>query len=148
MITQNTTYAPSEILLVDDSPANLDVLSTLLNRQGYTVRTAINGALALRTIAVAPPDLILLDVIMPEMDGFEVCRRLKANPASAGIPVIFLTALDNPPSQTNSFRLIGAVDYITKPFRLDDVLIRVEAHLALAYARRQGQQAGPYGSIA
>ena len=82
----------ADILLVDDVPGNLDVLFELLQTHRHTVRTAINGALALRTIAAAPPDLILLDVMMPDMDGFEVCRRLKANLDTAGISIIFITA--------------------------------------------------------
>ncbi len=120
----------ADILLVDDVPGNLDVLFELLQTHRHTVRTAINGALALRTIAAAPPDLILLDVMMPDMDGFEVCRRLKANPDTAGIPIIFITALNELEYKITGLRL-GAADYVTKPFQAEEVLARVKTQLTV-----------------
>jgi len=130
----------ADILLVDDLPDNLNVLSELLKKHGHAVRTAINGALALRTIAVDPPDLILLDVMMPDPDGFEVCRRLKANPDTADIPVMFITALNELNDKVAGLRL-GAVDYITKPFQAEEVLVRVNTHLMLLHLRRRVQDA-------
>ena len=111
----------AEIVLVDDLPENLELLSRLLEEQGHTVRVAINGELALRSIAVALPELILLDIMMPGMDGFEVCRRLKANPETADIPVIFITAMTELDNKLTGFRLGGA-DYVTKPFQAEEVL--------------------------
>src|SRR3990172_5870177 len=103
----------SKILLVDDRPANLDVLRRVLETQGYQVLLAPSGEVALRNAARAGPDLILLDVMMPEMDGFEVCRQLKADAATRDIPVIFITARDLHEDVVKGFDL-GAVDYVTK----------------------------------
>ncbi|MBD1917738.1 MULTISPECIES: adenylate/guanylate cyclase domain-containing protein [Cyanophyceae] len=122
-----------DILLVDDIPDNLRVLSTILEIEGYRCRKAISGALALNAIAIAPPDLILLDITMPTMDGFAVCRHLKADPATQNIPVIFLTARDAEAEKEQAFQL-GAADYIVKPFMAYEVLLRVKHQLAL---RRQ-----------
>ncbi|HEY5282516.1 MAG TPA: response regulator, partial [Polyangia bacterium] len=112
-----------EILIVDDTPANIDVLSGLL--ADYRRRVAIDGATALRLAQTNPPDLVLLDVVMPRMDGFEVCRRLRANPATAEIPVIFITALGEVQNETQGFE-VGGVDYITKPFNARVVRARVQ----------------------
>jgi adenylate cyclase len=125
-----------DILLVDDIPDNLRVLSTILETQGYRCRKAINGTLALSAIELAPPALILLDITMPTMDGFEVCRRLKANPATEGIPVIFLTARDAEKEKEQAFAL-GAADYIVKPFMAYEVLLRVRHQLDLWRQRQQ-----------
>ena len=124
------------ILLVDDTPANLQLLSDILRRKGYTLRPAPSGKLALRAAQAAPPDLILLDVRMPEMDGYEVCERLKADPVLKPIPVIFLSALSETADKVKAFEA-GGVDYITKPFQIDEVLARVETHLELQRQRRQ-----------
>ncbi|MBW4483128.1 MAG: response regulator [Tildeniella torsiva UHER 1998/13D] len=126
----------ADILLVDDIPDNLRILSTILEAEGYRCRKAISGALALNAIALAPPDLILLDITMPTMDGFTVCRQLKADPATQSIPVIFLTARDAEAEKEQAFSL-GAADYIVKPFMAYEVLLRVKHQLAL---RRQQQQ--------
>ncbi|WP_017300685.1 adenylate/guanylate cyclase domain-containing protein [Nodosilinea nodulosa] len=126
----------ADILLVDDIPDNLRVLSTILEAEGYRCRKAISGALALTATALAPPDLILLDITMPTMDGFEVCRQLKASASTQGIPIIFLTARDAEAEKEQAFGL-GAVDYIVKPFMAYEVLLRVRHQLAL---RRQQQQ--------
>lgn len=126
----------ADILLVDDIPDNLRVLSTILESEGYRCRKAINGALALNAIALTPPDLILLDITMPVMDGFEVCRQLKVDQRTCGIPIIFLTARDAEAEKEQAFSL-GAADYIVKPFMAYEVLLRVKHQLAL---RRQQQQ--------
>jgi two-component system, sensor histidine kinase and response regulator len=130
-------YVPN-ILLVDDTPANLQLLSGILREQGYKLRPAPSGKLALRAARALPPDLILLDVRMPEMDGYEVCERLKADPALKEIPVIFLSALSDASDKVRAFA-VGGVDYITKPFQLDEVLARVETHLEIRRQRRQVQ---------
>jgi two-component system, sensor histidine kinase and response regulator len=127
------------ILLVDDTPANLQLLSGMLRQQGYKLRPAPNGKLALRAARTLPPDLILLDIRMPEMDGYEVCERLKADPALKEIPVIFLSALSETTDKVKAFAA-GGVDYVTKPFQLDEVLARVETHLAIQRQKRQLQE--------
>lgn len=118
------------VLVVDDAPDNLMVMSGLL-KDDYTVKVANNGRRALDICAAQPPDLVLLDVMMPEMDGYEVLRRLRGNAATAQIPVIFITALDDVGNEARSFEL-GAVDYVTKPFSPPVVLARVKNHVALA----------------
>lgn len=118
------------ILIVDDNSANLGVLSDALSQAGFEVRVAKSGKMALERVKYALPDLILLDVMMPEMDGFETCRRLQANPETAQIPVIFMTALSDTANKVEGFQL-GAVDYITKPFQQEEVLARVKLHLKL-----------------
>ncbi|MFG0380175.1 two-component system response regulator [Pseudomonas sp. zbq_18] len=117
------------ILLVDDTPENLTLMSELL-LDHYLIKVASNGARALRIAAESQPDLILLDIMMPEMDGYEVCRRLKADPATAEIPVVFLTAKSEQADEQRGFDL-GAVDYITKPISPPIVLARVRAQLQL-----------------
>lgn len=118
------------ILLVDDTQANLKLLSNLLKGKGYKVRPAPNASIALQSIQTSLPDLILLDIMMPEMDGFEMCRRLKAQSATQDIPVIFMTALTDVNHIVKGFEM-GGVDYITKPFNGPELLARVETHLAL-----------------
>lgn len=125
-----------DILIVDDTPENLQVLNQMLTQQGYRVRPALNGALALRAAQATPPDLVLLDIRMPDIDGYEVCRRLKAAPETADTPVIFLSALDDLQDKLLGFRA-GGVDYITKPFQAEEVLSRVETQLKLYWQRRQ-----------
>ena len=125
----------SNIMVVDDQPANLKLLEDLLTQQGHGVRSFPRGRLALEAAARNLPDLILLDINMPEMDGFEVCRKLKADDKLAGIPVLFLSALNETRDKVNAFRS-GGVDYITKPFQLEEVRARVETHLQLHRARQ------------
>ncbi len=125
-----------KILLVDDEPANLDMLCDLLELHRYDVLLTPSGKLALRTAARAIPDLILLDVMMPEMDGFETCRRLKEDPKTASIPVIFITAMTGESDIVTGFRA-GGVDYIPKPFKDEEVLVRVETHLRLNRLTRE-----------
>ena len=126
----------ARILLVDDTPANLGVLVELLESEGCNISMAPSGPVALRLASQAPPDLILLDVVMPDMDGYEVCRRLKADPATSQIPVLFVTAQDLTEHIVNGFD-VGGLDYITKPFRAQEVLARVHAHLAVSRLTRQ-----------
>ena len=121
---------PKTILIVDDTPENLRVLLELLKQQGYKVRAAPNGKLALQAAASEPPDLILLDVMMPEMDGYEVCRRLKQDDKLREIPVVFLSALGETVDKVRAFDA-GGVDYVTKPFEFAEVRARVELHLRL-----------------
>lgn len=124
------------ILVVDDTPENLRLLAGLLAEQGYKARLAPSGAHALATAQKDPPDLILLDIMMPDMDGYEVCRHLKAAQKTESIPVIFISALDEIFDKMTAFS-IGGVDYITKPFQVEEVLARIKTHLTL----RQLQQA-------
>jgi len=118
------------ILVVDDTPVNLEVVCGTLGDAGYEVATAISGDRALKRVQVHPPDLILLDVQMPGIDGFETCKRLKADPTTASIPIIFMTALSDADSKEKGF-VLGAVDYITKPFQEKEMLARVKTHLQL-----------------
>jgi len=106
----------SDIMIVDDTPANLKLLEDMLRQQGHEVHAFPRGRLALDAAARNPPDLILLDINMPEMNGFEVCERLKASGSGAGIPVIFLSALTETEDKVKAFRT-GGVDYISKPFQ-------------------------------
>ncbi len=118
------------ILIVDDTPDNLRFLSTTLTKEGYEVLTAINGSVALIGARTALPDLILLDIKMPGIDGYEVCQKLKADAQTQEIPIIFLSVLDEAIDKVKAFT-IGAVDYITKPFQIEEVLARVKNQLAL-----------------
>lgn len=127
------------ILVVDDTPKNIQVLGTLLRREGYQINVARNGLEALNIVSKAPPDLILLDVMMPKLDGFQTCRQLKQNAASRDIPVIFLTARTETEDIVQGFE-IGAVDYVTKPFNPPELLSRVHTHLALQAARAKLQE--------
>jgi len=126
------------LLVVDDTPENIDVLRGILGAD-YMVKIANNGPLALKIAAAQPPDLILLDVMMPVMDGYEVCRQLKENEATRDIPIIFVTARGEVADETLGFEL-GAADYITKPVSPPIVHARVRAHLALSNQRRHLEQ--------
>jgi two-component system sensor histidine kinase/response regulator len=123
------------IMAVDDNPANLRLLEGMLRQQGYQVRSFPRGRLALAAAAENPPELILLDINMPEMTGYEVCERLKADEKLAPIPVVFLSALDETGDKVKAFRS-GGVDYITKPFQLEEVQARVETHIELRRLQR------------
>ncbi len=122
------------ILIVDDIPKNLQVLSSILNTEGYQIAFASGGNQALSVVDNTLPDLILLDIMMPDMDGFEVCERLKSNPATASIPVIFLSGKVETEDIVKGFRL-GAVDYVTKPFNAIELLSRVKNHLDLKFSK-------------
>lgn len=121
------------ILAVDDTKLNLDILVSALG-DAYDISVAMNGEMALRLAAEGKPDLILLDIMMPGMDGFEVLKRLKEQPETREIPVIFLSAISDIPSKSKGFSL-GAVDYIIKPFHVDEVIARVNTHLQLRHAQ-------------
>jgi PleD family two-component response regulator len=112
------------VLIVDDQPNNLRLLSTTLTEAGYRVRNAISGKMALMGIEKALPQLILLDIMMPQMDGYELCQHLKSDERTQHIPVIFLSALDNEWDKVKAFD-VGGSDYITKPFQVKEVLSRV-----------------------
>ncbi|VXD16647.1 Histidine kinase response regulator hybrid protein [Planktothrix serta PCC 8927] len=126
------------ILIVDDTPDNLRLLSKTLSEQGYEVQCAINGKLALMAVKHEPPDLILLDIKMPEMDGYQVCEVLKSQEKTAGIPVIFLSALDDVFDKVKAFT-VGGVDYITKPFQVEEVFARIENQLTIRRLQKQLQ---------
>ncbi|MFZ4437335.1 MAG: hybrid sensor histidine kinase/response regulator [Syntrophales bacterium] len=134
----NTTKIKSTLLVVDDEVSNVDTVIEALG-ESYTVRVATDGESALESVKKAPPDLIILDVMMPGLDGFEVCRRLKADPTTQEIPVIFLTALHETMDKTKGFSA-GGVDYVTKPFHFADIHARVEAHLELHRRKCKLQQ--------
>jgi two-component system, NtrC family, sensor kinase len=121
----------STILVVDDTPANLEVVCDILNDVGYEIATAIDGDRALKRVQTHPPDLILLDIQMPGINGFEVCRQLKADAETTQIPVIFMTALGDMDSKVQGFDL-GAIDYITKPFQERELLARIKTHLQIS----------------
>jgi two-component system sensor histidine kinase/response regulator len=127
------------IMIVDDNPANLKLLEDMLRQEGHEVRSFPVGRLALTAAAQNPPDLILLDINMPEMNGYEVCARLKATEALSEIPVIFLSALNQTHDKVKAFRS-GAVDYISKPFQFEEVHARVETHLKLHDLQRALKQ--------
>ncbi|NJK38439.1 MAG: EAL domain-containing protein [Oscillatoriales cyanobacterium RM2_1_1] len=124
-----------DILIVDDTPANLRLLSQVLSDEGYEVRQAITGKMALTAVQSSPPTLILLDILMPGLSGYEVCARLKENQETAAIPIIFLSALDDISDKVKAFEAGGA-DYVTKPFELEEVLVRVKNQLALKVAEQ------------
>ncbi|MBD0311705.1 MAG: response regulator, partial [Microcoleus sp. T3-bin5] len=129
---------PKDILIVDDKPDNLRLLSTMLTCYGYHVRKAINGQLALQGAEISPPDLILLDINMPKMNGYQVCEKLKLSEKTKDIPVIFISALDDVMEKVKAFE-VGGVDYITKPFQIEEVLARVQNQLSLRLLQSQLQ---------
>jgi PAS domain S-box-containing protein len=125
-----------DILVVDDNLNNLKTLSRLLKDNGFTVRGSLNAQSAIMAIEAMPPELILLDVLMPDMDGYDLCRTLKANPATRDIPIIFISALEETEKKVAGFQT-GAVDFISKPFNLEEVLSRVTTHLRIGQLQRQ-----------
>lgn len=136
MNSEQLRATKGNILIVDDALDNLNLLYATLTQQGYEVRKALNGSMALMGVQAAPPDLILLDIRMPDMDGYEVCQRLKASQTTRDIPIIFLSALDESLDKVRAFSL-GAADYITKPFQTEEVLARIENQLALQSAKAE-----------
>ncbi|WP_084669000.1 hybrid sensor histidine kinase/response regulator [Spirulina major] len=142
MMTPITLDSPSnpsptlDLLIVDDTPANLRLLSDMLQGQGYGVRKAINGKMALLAVKSLLPDLILLDINLPDMTGYQVCQQLKADPQTAAVPIIFLSALNEAEDKVKAFQS-GGEDYITKPFLLEEVLARVNHQLQLAQLHQQ-----------
>ncbi|HEY84550.1 MAG TPA: adenylate/guanylate cyclase domain-containing response regulator [Chloroflexi bacterium] len=128
----------ADIMVIDDTLDNLRVLNGILNLNGYKVRGAPNGTMGIKAVKLSPPDLILLDIMMPDMDGYEVCRRLKSDDDERirNIPVIFISALDQAVDKVKAFS-VGAVDYVTKPFQMEDVVARIETHLTLRRLQSQ-----------
>ena len=130
MNNEQANTPKANILVIDDEPANLRLLMAMLSKQGYKIRPVPNGKLALSGARAIVPDLILLDIMMPEMDGYEVCRQLKADERTRDIPVIFISALHEILDKVKAFE-VGGVDYITKPFHMEEVLARVKNQLRL-----------------
>ena len=126
----------NNILVVDDTPQNLHLLVDILTKYDYKVRPVPNGKLALSATEINPPDLILLDIMMPDLDGYQVCKELKSNPKTRNIPIIFISAIDEPVDKVKAFAM-GGVDYITKPFQMHEVLIRVRHQLSLVNLKKQ-----------
>lgn len=135
----NINENKGDILIVDDLPDNLRVLSQILAEKKYYVRKAINGKTAIRAAQLAIPDLILLDIKMPEMDGYEVCSQLKSNELTQEIPIIFISALDGTIDKIKAFE-VGGVDYVTKPFQVEEVIARIESQLTIQRQKKQLQK--------
>ena len=133
-IPMNLHARSASVLVVEDTIENLRLLSELLGGQGYEVRAVTNGRQAIQAVEREPPDLILLDINMPELNGYEVCRHLKAQERSKDVPVIFITALTDTVDKVRAFDA-GGVDYVTKPFQVEEVLARVQTHVALRRAQ-------------
>lgn len=124
------------VLVVDDTPDNLRVLNAILTQAGYEPRLLPSGKMALESLQIEQPDIILLDICMPEMDGFEVCEEIKKNPELCDIPVIFISALSDTEDKVKAFRR-GGVDYITKPFKEEEVLARIHTHIHLFRVQKE-----------
>ncbi|OQY45622.1 MAG: hypothetical protein B6242_09920 [Anaerolineaceae bacterium 4572_78] len=135
-MNNKTNTSKGNILIVDDIPENIRLLASTLKKQGYKVRKAINGSMALTGVQAFLPDLILLDIMMPDMDGYQVCEKLKADEQTRNIPIIFISALDDMLDKVKAFK-VGGVDYISKPFQTEEVLARVETHLSLQTMQNQ-----------
>lgn len=135
LVTQQSASQRTSILIVDDNPINLRLLSKLLVQEGFEVRKALDGAMALKSISKLPPDLVLLDIMMPQLDGYSVCEQIKADPATRAVPIIVLSALNSSFDKVKAFRS-GASDYVTKPFQFEEVLARIQNQLALCAARQ------------
>jgi len=136
MTEHKTDSAVSSILIVDDKPENLRLLSGILKEQGYEIRLLRKGNMAMSSVLNSPPDLIMLDIMMPETDGYEVCRQLKADERSCNIPVVFISALNEVVDKVKAFS-VGGVDYISKPFHAEEVLARVKTHLTISHLQQQ-----------
>ncbi len=139
MTSSSALFSKADILVVDDTPENLRLLVKILREKTYKVRPVPSGTLALAAIAASPPDLILLDIMMPEMNGYQVCETLKSNPKTQSIPIIFISAMNEILDKVKGFNL-GAVDYITKPFEIQEVLVRVNTHLENAFLQKSLQE--------
>ena len=136
LIQESAQPPKGDILVVDDKPENLLLLSTVLTKKGYEVRKVVNGNLALLAAKAEPPDIILLDINMPEMNGYEVCEQLKAQEKTQDIPIIFITASDEVFDKVKAFSL-GGNDYITKPFQIEEVGARIENQLAICRLQKR-----------
>ncbi len=135
-ITPEAQHPVPNILVVDDTPENLNLLTGMLKESGYKARPVPSGKLAIQAVRNEKPDLILLDINMPEMDGYEVCAHLKADAASKDIPILFISAMSETMDKVKAFSA-GGVDYVTKPFQFEEVLARVEAHLRIHFLQGQ-----------
>ncbi|WP_367288604.1 adenylate/guanylate cyclase domain-containing protein [Laspinema palackyanum] len=136
---QDNSGCKADILIVDDVPNNLKLLVNLLRRNNYNVRAVTNGSLALQFVELKQPDLIFLDIMMPEMDGYEVCQKLKDNPQTKDIPIIFLSALTEGFDKAKAFKS-GGIDYVSKPFQMEEILARLETHLSQRALQKQLQE--------
>jgi signal transduction histidine kinase len=136
MDPNSISIPPADILIVDDIPANLQVLTEIIKEKGHKTRPVPSGKLALQAVRNTPPDLILLDINMPEMNGYEVCAHLKTDETLQAIPVIFISALTETVDKVRGFS-VGGVDYITKPFQREEVLARVDTHLTIHRQKRE-----------
>jgi two-component system, sensor histidine kinase and response regulator len=134
-IILNSNIAKGSLIVVDDNPNNLKLLDGMLHNSGFSVRLFPRGEMALASAAINPPDLVLLDIMMPGMDGYAVCKKLKADPRLSDIPVIFLSALNDASDKVKAFQA-GGVDYISKPFQIEEVHARIETHLEIRRQRR------------
>ncbi|EDX84180.1 response regulator receiver domain protein [Synechococcus sp. PCC 7335] len=139
MTSAHDLRTTGDILIVDDQPENLQLLLDTLSRQSYELRRVLSGQLAIQVAQFDPPDLILLDIRMPDMDGYEVCRQLKTNKRTRDIPVIFLSALDDPVDKVKAFD-VGGADYVSKPFQVPEVLARVRHQLQIRQLQRQAEE--------
>lgn len=135
-MSDSTLASCSRVLIIDDTPANIGVLCGMFESEGFEILVATNGESGQQTALRSQPDLILLDVLLPGWDGFEICRRLKSDPATADIPIIFITAMDESQSRLEGFRA-GGVDYITKPFQQEEVIARARSHLTISRLNRE-----------
>lgn len=133
-----TNIQTADILIVDDTAENIRFLSALLLQRGYQVRKAINGKMALVAARTMTPDLILLDINMPDLDGYEVCQQLKTDEKTSKVPIIFLSALDEVTDKVKAFQ-VGGIDFITKPFQFEDVLVRIQTQLKIQALQAQLQ---------
>ncbi|MBW4535031.1 MAG: diguanylate cyclase [Pleurocapsa minor HA4230-MV1] len=131
MTTKEKSFKPGSILVVEDRPQNIELLTVILNLQGYKVEQANQGSLAIRSAMARPPDIILLDISQPEMDSFAVCRHLKADPHTQDIPIIFISAANEAEPKIKAFES-GASDYITKPFQIEEVIARINNQLQIS----------------
>jgi signal transduction histidine kinase len=138
-MSERAPFPPASVLIVDDSPENLRLAGSILTERGYVVRLLSEGQLALLSARASPPDVILLDILLPDTDGYAICAELRADPATGEVPVIFCSALDGTFDKVRGFAA-GGVDYITKPFDAEELLARVATHVALRRARAQLQQ--------
>jgi two-component system, cell cycle response regulator len=139
MTTTESIHSKGNILLIDDLPENLQLLSELLTQLGYSIRSVTSGRMALKTLSVKQPDLILLDIKMPEMDGYQVCAAIKADEKLRDIPIIFISALDDVFDKVKAFA-VGGVDYIAKPFQIEEVVARIENQLTIQRQKTALQQ--------
>ncbi|HEY9694359.1 MAG TPA: response regulator [Oculatellaceae cyanobacterium] len=139
MPNQPASTPKADILVIDDTPENLNLLSAMLTKQGYKVRSVTKGSSGLRGAQTSPPDLILLDINMPQMNGYEVCQHLKADERTREVPVIFISALEDVLDKVKAFS-VGGVDYIAKPFQVEEVLARIQNHLTIRKLQKQLQK--------